>query len=283
MQFNRYLIWLALCAAICSARASTLEDAEKELFAGRYKNAAELYAKVVANSPVDPSAYYGLIRSLIEDHRNQEAYSKATEALERFPQAASVQTAAGLAAYRKGDIAEAEEHFRTALRLDSNDAGALEGLASIHETVSHFKTARNLRLQAYGKSPRNPRLMIAHANTLKGADHIAALREALAVLDADSEQARGLRAHIADDLAAGDRKISRLMSPYEKAKIKLFLIQDGPLKPRGLGARIQFNQHETARLLLDTGASGISVSPKLAERAGLELLGDQKRGGEGHW
>jgi tetratricopeptide (TPR) repeat protein len=281
MLFKRHLIRLTLCAAACTARAGSLQEAEKELFAARYKNAAELYAKVLANDPSDPRAYYGLIRSLIEDHRSQEAYSKASEALDRFPQTACVQTAAGLADFRKGDVAKAEEHFRSALRLDPGDAGALQGLASINETVSRFKTARNLLLEAYRKSPADPQLMIGHANTLKGADHIAALREALAVFDSDSEEARRLRAHIADDIAAGNRKLRRLISPYEKNKIKLFLILEGPLKPRGLGMRVQLNQHESARLLLDTGASGISVSPKLAEHAGLEILGDQSSDAKG--
>ena len=44
----------------------------------------------------------------------------------------------------------------------------------------------------------------------------------------------------------------------------------------GVGLRVQFNQRQTIRLLLDTGASGISLSPKAAEKAGLQILGDRK-------
>src|SRR5208282_3104870 len=79
----------------------------------------------------------------------------------------------------------------------------------------------------------------------------------------------------------GDRRLRRLISAYEKSKIKLFLIQDGPRNPRGVGMRVQFNQHQSAHLLLDTGASGISVSAKFAERAGLEKLGDESRSAKG--
>jgi hypothetical protein len=123
--------------------------------------------------------------------------------------------------------------------------------------------------------------MIAHANTLKGPEHIAALQEALAILDPDSEEARRLRAHIADDRAAGARKLRLLMSPYETSKIKLNLILDGPKKARGVGLRVQFNQRQAARLMLDTGASGISVSPKFVERAGLEMLGNESADAKG--
>jgi hypothetical protein len=273
---QRYLIWLMLCAAECTA-----QDAEKELFAARYKKAADLYGKILVNDPTDARVYYGLIRSLIEDHRSQEAYSKAAEALERFPKNASVQAAAGLAAYRKGDIGKAQEYYLAALKIDPGDAGALRGQASINEKVSRFKTARNLLLEAYRKSPGDAQLMLARANTLKGAEHIAALGEALAVYDPDSEEARGLRAHIADDIAVGDRKLRRLISPYEKSKINLFLILDGIKRPRGVGMRVQFNQHESAQLMLDTGASGIAVSAKFAEHAGLEKLGDESRVAKG--
>jgi hypothetical protein len=68
-------------------------------------------------------------------------------------------------------------------------------------------------MDAYRRSPGDPQLMLVHADILKGADHIAALREALAVLDSDSEEARRLRAHIADDLAAGNRKITPADQP----------------------------------------------------------------------
>lgn len=271
----RSLIWLVLCAAECTAQTVSLQDADKELFAARYKKAADLYAKVLAEHPAEGAAYYGLVRALIKDHRSAEAYAKAAVALERFPKNAAVLSAAGLAAYRKGDIGKAQQYFLAAGQIDAGDVGSLCGMASINRTVSRYKTARNLLLEAYRKSPGDPRLMIEHANTLKGAEHIAALREALAIYDADSEEARGLRAHISDDIAAGDRKLRRLVSAYEKSTIKLALIQNGMREPRGVGIRVQFNQRDHALLMLDTGASGISVSSKFAEHAGLEKLGDE--------
>ncbi len=49
-------------------------------------------------------------------------------------------------------------------------------------------------------------LMTAKANSLKGAEHIAALEKILAIYDPESDEARGLRSHIARDRAIGDRK-----------------------------------------------------------------------------
>jgi Flp pilus assembly protein TadD len=267
---------LALMAVVCCARAGPLQDAEKELFAARYKNAARLYAAALQADPAESSAYDGLVRSLIENRRSREAYAVGAEALQKNPQTPGAQTAAGRAAFRSGDIGKAEEYFRAALKLDPGYAGALIGLASVEMTVSRFKTARGLLLAAWRSSPGDPKLMIAHAGTLQGTDRIAALEEALAILDPHSDEARGLRARIADDLAIGGRQLRRLTSPYVASRIQLSL-DPGPT----LSVLVQLNRRYTVRLRLDTGASGIQVSSDAARFAGLEKLGGLSVEGRG--
>jgi hypothetical protein len=273
----RYLI-LALAALACFAQpappqsASLLQQAQKELFAGRYKTAAQLYREAIQKDGAGSDAYYGLVRALIADHRSQEAYAAAEEALRQNPQTAATQTAAGLAAYRRADFAKAEQYFRSALRLDPGYAGALKGLAAANRVVSQLKTARDLELAAYQRAPGDPDLMIARAYTLKGAEHVAALQAALAILDPDTAQARRFRAHVADYLLLGDRELDRLVSPYEMSTIELIPMRPTESEVMGVGVRVQLNKKRSVLLLLDTGASGITVTPKAAERAGLEQL-----------
>lgn len=255
--------------------ANLLHQAQRDLFAARYRPAAEAYARVIAANPAESAAYYGLVRALLKDHRSKEANAAADEALQRSPQTAATQSAAGLAAFRRGEIPKAEEYYRSALRLDPKFPGGLHGLGSILNAVSHRKTAREFMLAAYRASPEDPELIVARANTLKGLEHIAALEEALRILDSGTEEAQNLRAHIANDRAVGTRKLRRLVSPYQDYRIKLFEVLDGRSHPRGVSVHVRLNQRQTARLLLDTGASGISLSPKLAEHAGLERLSDE--------
>jgi hypothetical protein len=256
------------------------KQARTELFAARYERAVEFYRKVLALEPT-ADAYYGLTRALLRAHRSKEAYAAADEGLKRAPQSAAAQTAAGLAMFRKGEILQAEEYFRTAMKIDQNYCGAISGLAAIYTAISKPKTARDLLRQAYLTCPDDPALMLARANTLRGAEHLAALETVLSGLDPASEDARGVRAHIASDRALGDRKVRRLISAYEPARIKLVQITDAPQRVRGLGLRVQFNQRHTATLLLDTGASGISLAPKVAQKAGLELLSDESSEAKG--
>ena len=262
-------------AASCQALAFDDADARKELFAARYENAVALYSKLLAQDPAEGDAWYGLVRAELGLHQSREAYAAAEQALSKAPESAGAQTAAGLAMYRRGDVSKAEAYFRAALKIKPDYPGALTGMASVYATVSRFKTARDLHLAAYREVPEDPELMVAHANTLKGAEHIAALEQALARFDPASEQARNLRVHIANDRAVGSRKLRRLVSPYSASQMKLFRIMDGPTRQRGFGISLLLNGKQTVKLLLDTGASGISVSPKLAEKAGLQVLGGE--------
>jgi tetratricopeptide (TPR) repeat protein len=205
----------------------------------------------------------------------------AAEDVKREPRSVGAQTAVGLAMFRKGELAQAEDHFRAARELDATDCRAMSGLAEIYTAVSKPRTARDLLRQAFLACPDDPALMLARANTLRSTEHIAALEKTLAAIDPASEDARGLRAHIASDRAVGDRKIRRLTSTYEPARIKLTEIMQSPTRLRGFGVRVQFNQRHIATLLLDTGASGISLAPNIAKKAGLELLSDESSEAKG--
>jgi Flp pilus assembly protein TadD len=276
---------IVICASSAQAFQTAAPDlsaqAQRELYAARNDYAATLYQKVVDQDPSRGDAYYGLVRALLKSHKSHDAYTAAAQGLEKAPQTAGAQVAAGMAAFRRGDVAQAEQYYRAAYKIDPKNTGSLIGMASILSMVSKFKAARELMLEAYRYSPDDPTLMMAKANSLKGAEHIAALEKVLAIYDPESDEARALRAHIANDRALGDRKVRRLTSPYESARIKLVPLWNGPKHLRGMGLRVRFNERENATLLLDTGASGISLSPSLTEKARLEVLGRESHEAKG--
>ena len=252
-----------------------LAEARAALTAARFPQAADLFAAVIAKEPANAEAYYGVVRALLGARRPAEAYAYAEQGLRRAPENAATEDAAGIALVRKGELVKAEAHFRAALKLRGNDPAALQGMASVFSIISKFKTSRALTLQAYAQAPNDPVLMLAHAYTLKGSDRIQDLERVLALLDPASEDARDLHARIAAENAAAGRELRRLITPYESTRVKMFWIMDGLNKRRGVHLRVQFNQRQTLRLLLDTGASGISIAPRAAEKAGLQILGGE--------
>ncbi len=269
--------FLLLLPALSAAQSSTggagaAAQAGRELLAGRYEAAIPLFSKLAGDEPGNGAAWYGLVLAQLRAHHARDAYASAGQALAKAGATAGARTAAGIAAFRRGEIPEAGRFFAAALRIDPDNPAALTGLARVSSAVSMFGNASQLRLRASKSAPDDPELKVAYADTVKGGAHIAALRAALARLDPASEQAARLRVHIANDVALGDRRLNRLVSPYQSESVKLFLILDGVRNPIGAGLVVRLNGKQTAQLLLDTGATGISISPKLAEKAGLEVV-----------
>ncbi len=246
--------------------------AKKHLNAALYEDAARDYATAIQQTPTDADAYYGRVRALLEAHHSADAFQTADLALKKVPDTAPAEAAAGFADIRRGEINSAEKHFRAAQKVDPQCAAAMSGMAEIYSMVSQFAKARDLYRAAYHAAPDDSDAMLSWANTLDGAEHIAALEKVLSILDPTTENAQSLRAHIAHDKAVGDRKLSRLMSPYGSARVKLIRFMDGPNHSRGLGVQVRLNDKSNVKLLLDTGASGIAISPKAAERANLRIL-----------
>src|SRR5215207_5214848 len=110
----------------------TLEQADRERFAARYDKAAELYGRILSSNPRDAEAHYGRVVSLIEAKRAKEAYRAADEALRQVPQTAGGLAAAGMAAFRGGDMTGAANYFQDAYKLNAQHPGALHGLAKVY-------------------------------------------------------------------------------------------------------------------------------------------------------
>jgi Flp pilus assembly protein TadD len=173
---------IVLCApsiqAFQPASPDLAAQARGELYAGRNDYAAALFQKLADQEPTRGGAYYGLVRALLKSHKSHDAYAAAAVGLEKAPQTSGAQVAAGMAAFRQGELAKAETYFKAAYKIDPKDPGALVGMASICSMVSKFKCARDATIEAYRYAPDDPALMLAKANSLKGADHIAALGKA---------------------------------------------------------------------------------------------------------
>ncbi|HLH30975.1 MAG TPA: aspartyl protease family protein [Terriglobia bacterium] len=280
MEFRAFCVVSVLMVFVAGvgAQSSTeelLNRCQAELDAAHYKNAVDSCQQVLKQAPARPEAVYGLVRALLSDRRSRDAYTAAAEGLESNPRSSSIQAAAGIVAFRKGLLTEAEKYFRAAIQLNPNDPAALSGLAEVYDIISRFKTAQDIRLRAYQALPTDPELMLAHARTLKREERIRVLEQVLALRDPATDEARRLRATIATLRALGDRTPGRLVSSYAPVQMKLVAIQNGLNHKRGDGLRVQFNGKETVTLLLDTGASGISVSPVTIQKAGLQLLGNE--------
>ena len=116
-------------AAARAAFESYLEKNPDSAEAHRYlgliqRNAGETDAAIasfrsaIAADPKDEQAHLGLVETLLDAHRNEEARQAATEALVYQPDDANLQLYAGIAEYRVGDPGKAIDHLDRAMQLD---------------------------------------------------------------------------------------------------------------------------------------------------------------------
>jgi len=269
----------AVCALAWAAESPAREEARRLLYAGRYEQAAERYRALLAGDPGWGEGYDGLVRALLAAKKTPEAYQAFAQALNRAPNTAGAQTAAGRAMFRGGELKKAAEAFDAALKLDPRYASAVSGVARLASCTSRFQTAERLAAVAHQLAPDDPEMIVAWAETVKDrGERIQALEKALAIYDRDSESAPRLEHQIAVEKAVAGRRTRVLESPYQRYELGLERLSVLPPEfsptrlPKGFIVRVQLNARPGLRLVLDTHPRGILINRSAARKAGLERL-----------
>ncbi|MEP7366142.1 MAG: aspartyl protease family protein [Acidobacteriota bacterium] len=262
--------------------AGALAEARAHENAGRDKQAVEAYRRAATLQPDSGDAWEGLVRSLIADRRAEEAYQALEEAKGKAPDSAALKVAEAHVLYRQGKLTASEKLYLEVISSGVAHPEAWLGLARMHSIVSRAASAESIAERAYRLMPGSPRARMFYADQLDDpAAHLAELEKALALLDPATEMARRVRAHVEADRQMGSRNSRVLESAYRNYDVKLELLHAGPTRVRGFAFDVILNGKKKVRLLLDTGASGISLRRNVAEKAGLtglESTGRELRG-----
>jgi tetratricopeptide (TPR) repeat protein len=185
--------------------------------------------------------------------------------------------------YRKGAIGAAEIDFKKAIQLDPKASRAWLGLGYVFQCASFHKMAKSCFDQAHALASADPMILRAWAGTLKGRERIEAMETYLQLAGGDPNAERLASARSGLDLQKnlGNRTLHRLISPYASSEIKFASLLRDPNRIRAFALPIGINGSKPLKLLADTGASGILISPKAAERIGLQKIGDLSFSGIG--
>lgn len=231
-------------------------------------------------APVDATLSLG--RKALLNEGVATAWKLSQQALAEAPDSASAHEFRGEVLFRRGDFSRSESEFRAALKLDSNFALAWWGLARIAECSSLHKTAAQYYARAYEIDAKDPRIFRDWALRLHGPKHIEALEKYATMADPsrNGDDLEALRRHIQLDKALNDRRILALVSPYQKTEIPLRPLISEATHMRVYGLEVDINGTRLA-LQLDTGASGILIPHRAADRARVEKLAEATFGGFG--
>lgn len=247
----------------------------------RFREAAAAFHALIEKTP-SAETYSGLVRSLLKADDVKAADESSQKALTALPESALVHAARGDVYFRRGMIPQAEDEYRAALKLDEKCARAWLGQGKVDAVYTRHTKAKTEVAKAHELDPDDGDAFYEWAIRLPYPESVAALERHLAEFHNDPEEERHEREYKEFVKAIAGRKVWVPARDVERAEIKMELLTVGTsMAHRGYGLRVRLNDRATVTLLLDTGASGVTITRKLAEKIGASKLSEQALEGVG--
>jgi hypothetical protein len=200
------------------------------------------------------------------------------------PNAAALLAAKGDVQFRNGEMPEAELSYLAARKLDRREVDTYLGLARLYGSYSLYRKAYDQLRSAHEVAPDNIEVQRAWLRMLPRKERMAALEAYLSGPHPDDEdETKWMTEYLGFLKATADKPVHacRLVSKVEQTETKLETMYGADAhRMRGIGLSVKLNDRN-AHLLLDTGAGGIMVSHKVAEKAGLTSISAVHFGGIG--
>ena len=264
----------ATVVAGTSELSALLIDALGLYRTGHFDDAVAKYESIIAASPKSGDAYAGLARCLLKEQKITDAFAAASKGVAQVPDSPVAHSALGEVLFRKGQMHDADVEWVTAANAVKPDARAFLGIARLENSMSLYAKAKKSIERAHELDPEDPEIQRRWLGTLRRDEQIQQLERYLASLTNDDEKTRyGLERRL-ELLRARQEQPSRackLVSDVQHTDARLQRMFIDANHIHGYGLMVNVNG-QTARLLLDTGASGLLINKKMAERAGVKPL-----------
>src|SRR6185312_3447837 len=285
-----WIIFLFIACGFCAAQETISPEEQAELVkaraeyrSGHLTEAEAAYHTIIVTRPTSANAYAGLSRTLLKKEQVPEALDAAKKAVALDAKCPDAHVALGEVYFRKGLMRDSELEYVEALKIDITIARAFMGRARLFQAYSLYKKAHDFIVRAHDLDPFDPDIRKLWLLTLSPSERLAELEKYLdKPRDRDPDEHRNLQSYLAllKEKQGQQGKTCKLAKPIEKTKIPLQMLLDGPTRLTGLGIKIEVNGQK-AVLQLDTGASGILISPKMAEKADIKAVRQTRMMGVG--
>lgn len=250
---------------------------------GNLDEAAKKYQHLLDTQPKSAEAYAGLARVYLKQKKVQEAHDTISKGI-AVADSGTVHVALGEVLFREGRLQEAESEWLNLLNSGHADARAHLGLARISSAATQYKQAKTQIDEARRLDPSDPDIELEWIRSLKPIEQISFLESYLSRDGGGTvEKDADLRNYLdALKIRFNDSNhVCRLANKPPSAQTDLLVITGETVRHiRGHGLVVALNGRNS-KLLLDTGADGIVVDRKIAEKAGLTRLLDTTIAGFG--
>jgi len=261
------------------AKAPTLDSglaaADKLYRAGRFVDAEASYEALLKTDSKLVPAQVGLIRTMLALGQVNEAVLTVNAAKAAQPNSAALLSVTGDIQFRKGEMSDAEKWYLAAEERDPKEISAHLGLARWYRSSSLYRKAYDQLKIAHEIAPDDFAVQTAWLTTLPQKQRIAALESYLSNTNPDHLEETKLMTEYLEFLKTAAEQSThacRLVSKVEQTETNLEPIRaTSSHRIRGIGLATKVND-QNALLQLDTGASGIVLDRKVAEKAGLARI-----------
>lgn len=293
LRSHRILISVLL---LISIRLTALDDtnapvpdpdlaAADQLFrAGKFAEAETSYQAILQKDAKIVPAQLGLVRSMLKQQKIDESLDAANKALMLTPDSAALLAVKGDVQFRRGEMAGAEISYLRAKVVDPKEVRTYLGLARLYSSYSLYRKAYDLLEAAHTLAPTDIEVQRAWLRMLPRKERLSALAAYLGEPHPDDpEETQWMQEYLDFLKATVDKPVHacRLVSKVEQTETKLEVMYGADIhRVRGIGLSVNLNDHHS-RLLLDTGAGGIIINRKIAEKAGLTRISTEHYSGIG--
>src|SRR5438270_7993215 len=262
---------------------SVLSEALRLYRTGRFDEAIAKYQAALQQDAKSGEAYAGMSRYLLNQQKVAEAFEAASKGVSESPDSPAAHSALGEVLFRKGELRDADVEWVKAANAPKPDARAFLGISRIEDAMSLFGKAKRSIDHAHELDPNDPEIRRNWFSTLRRSEQIRELEQYLEQATNDDAKTHDWLEHRLELLKARQEQPSRgcrLTSNLQHSEARLERLMTDPIHLHGYGLRVQVNG-QSARLLLDTGASGLLINKKMAEKAGVKPIIQTKMEGIG--
>lgn len=271
----------------CAVQHLVHNDAADALAERKFGMAADLYEKQLEAHPDSTAAKVGLVRSRIGENMLPEAFRLATEYRKTPPpepsNVALLEDLYGEVRFRRGEVEEAAEAFNQALHADACLGRVHYDLAQYQMLSGNYLTAQKQVDLARKLAPDDKEIAMLgfelHYKKPSTAEMVASITREMSKEGMSPEDKAKLEKRIQYAQATGNGSCE-LKGVKESAKVKMVPIlgEDGQMQKMGLDVEMNGKRK---RMMVDTGASGLTITRRAAAALGLTPEAETRVGGIG--
>ena len=249
-------------------------EAQQLFRTGKFSESEAAYNAILKSEPNSALAYTGLSRVYLKQHRVSDADAAASKALELAPNSDFSKVAVAEVRFRQGRLPEAMRLLTPLVKANTTEARAYWQLGRVYWALSLYQHAKLMFDLANDRDSGDPDIHKRWLFTLTRKECLAALKNYLAgETDDDAEEREHLETGLValTDAEEGHRKGCHIASAITELHQDMERLMYTAQRIRGYGLKVDINGSK-GKLLLDSGASGILINRKMAEKAGIESV-----------